>query len=150
MVQEEINRAQTAQAVQAVEEIQAGQAIEAGRAGQESSHEAENCSTLKEYVRAKLPEDGILQDLAEFFKMFADPTRAKILSALEIRRLFVGEIADVVGMSVSAVSHQLRILRSARLVKAEKKGKGVLYSLSDDHVTSIVECGLSHVREEDD
>ena len=98
-------------------------------------------------VRALLPDDDTIYSLAELFKMFGDPTRAKILGCLQVRGLCVGEIAEVLGMSVSAVSHQLRILRGAKLVRGNKQGKEVLYSLDDDHVTKILECGLTHVNE---
>lgn len=99
-------------------------------------------------IRDALPEDGTIADLADLFKMFGDPTRAKILGCLQLRDLNVGEIADVLGMSVSAVSHQLRILRAGKLVKGTKEGKEVKYSLDDDHVTKIMEYGLTHVNEE--
>ncbi len=99
-------------------------------------------------VRALLPDDDTIYSLAELFKMFGDPTRAKILGCLQVRGLCVGEIAEVLGMSVSAVSHQLRILRGAKLVKAKKEGKEVRYSLDDDHVNMIMECGLTHVNED--
>lgn len=82
------------------------------------------------------------------FKVFGDPTRAKIMSCLAVRDLFVNEIAEVVGMSVSAVSHQLRVLRSAKLVKASKIGKEVKYCLDDNHVMQIIECGITHINEE--
>ncbi len=100
-------------------------------------------------VRAQLPPDEVVQNLADVFKVFGDATRTKILSCLRVRDLYVGEIAEVLGMSVSAVSHQLRILRGAKLVKGEKQGKEVLYSLDDDHVTQIMECGLTHINERD-
>ncbi len=80
--------------------------------------------------------------------MFGDPTRAKILSCLQIRDLYVGELAEILGMSDSAISHQLRVLRSAKLVKGTKEGKEVRYSLDDDHVTKIMEYGLTHVNED--
>ena len=80
--------------------------------------------------------------------MFGDPTRAKILSCLQIRDLYVGELADILGMSDSAISHQLRVLRAAKLVKGKKEGKEVRYSLDDDHVTKIMEYGLTHVNED--
>lgn len=99
-------------------------------------------------IREKLPSDDVIYDLADLFKMFGDSTRAKILQCLQIRDLYVGEIADVLGMSISAVSHQLRVLRSAKLVKGVKEGKEVKYSLDDDHVNMILECGLAHVHEE--
>lgn len=98
-------------------------------------------------IRDRLPEENIIYDLAELFKMFGDSTRTKILSCLQIRDLYVGEIADILNMSVSAVSHQLRVLRGAKLVKGTKEGKEVKYSLDDDHVTHILECGLTHINE---
>ena len=80
--------------------------------------------------------------------MFGDPTRAKILKCLQIKDLYVGEISEILDMSISAVSHQLRVLRSAKLVKGTKEGKEVKYSLDDDHVTKILEYGLTHVNED--
>lgn len=99
-------------------------------------------------IRRMLPDDGTIYELADLFKMFGDPTRAKILGCLQIRDLYVGEIAEALGMSVSAVSHQLRVLRGAKLVKGTKEGKEVKYSLDDDHVTKIMEYGLTHVNED--
>ena len=101
-----------------------------------------------EEVRRKLPSDDVLYDLADLFKMFGDSTRAKILSCLQHEELCVGEIAEVLGMTVSAVSHQLRVLRGAKLVKGTKEGKEVKYSLDDDHVIKIMEYGLTHVNED--
>ena len=102
----------------------------------------------KQSVKAMLPDDEALYELANLFKMFGDPTRAKILSCLQIRDMYVGELAETLGMTDSAVSHQLRVLRSAKLVKGTKEGKEVKYSLDDDHVTQILEYGLTHVNEE--
>lgn len=99
-------------------------------------------------IRAMLPHEDVIYDLAELFKMFGDPTRAKILECLQIRDLYVGELAEILEMSVSAVSHQLRVLRGAKLVKGTKEGKEVKYSLDDDHVTKILEYGLTHVNED--
>ena len=101
-----------------------------------------------EEVRRKLPSDDVLYDLADLFKMFGDSTRAKILSCLQHQDLCVGEIAEVLGMTVSAVSHQLRVLRGAKLVKGTNEGKEVKYSLDDDHVIKIMEYGLTHVNED--
>lgn len=101
------------------------------------------------YVRERLPAENKIYDLAEFFKVFGDSTRAKILSCLEVCELNVSEIAEALNMSVSAVSHQLRILRSAKLVKVSKRGKQAVYALDDDHVIQIIECGLSHIEERD-
>lgn len=110
--------------------------------------EAEMAEDTKQAIRNALPDDDVIYSLAELFKMFGDPTRAKILRCLQIRDLYVGEIADILDMSISAVSHQLRVLRSAKLVKGTKEGKEVKYSLDDDHVTKILEYGLTHVNEE--
>lgn len=109
--------------------------------------EADMAEDTKQTIRNMLPEDDVIYSLAELFKMFGDPTRAKILKCLQIRDLYVGEIADILEMSLSAVSHQLRVLRSAKLVKGTKEGKEVKYSLDDDHVTKILEYGLTHVNE---
>lgn len=100
-----------------------------------------------EAIRKRLPDDDTVYQLAELFKMFGDPTRAKILECLQIKDLCVGEIAEVLEMSISAVSHQLRVLRSAKLVKGTKEGKEVKYSLDDDHVAGILKAGLTHVNE---
>lgn len=99
-------------------------------------------------IKKLLPKDEIIYDLAELFKMFGDSTRTKILSCLQIKDLYVWEIAEILNMSLSAVSHQLRVLRGAKLVKGKKEGKEVKYSLDDDHVTKIMECGLMHVNED--
>lgn len=95
-----------------------------------------------------IPGEDTVYELAELFKALGDPTRVKILSCLQARDMNVGDIADKVGMSTSAVSHQLRVLRAIKLVKGTKEGKEVRYSLDDDHVTKIMQCGLAHVNEE--
>ena len=107
--------------------------------------EEQNLQTIKE----KMPSEDKVYDLSELFKVFGDKTRATIMCALSVRPLFVGEIAELLNMSLSAVSHQLRILRSAKLVKADKQGKEVLYSLDDDHVMQIINFGLTHICEND-
>ncbi len=96
-------------------------------------------------VKSSLHDDDTIYNLATLFKMFGDPTRAKILSALHTAPLYVGEISEVLDMSVSAVSHQLRVLRGAHLVKGVKSGKEVKYSLDDEHVMKIMEYGLEHI-----
>nr|WP_318714632.1 metalloregulator ArsR/SmtB family transcription factor [uncultured Treponema sp.] len=106
-------------------------------------------SALTKQVKDKIPDDETITDLAELFKVFGDATRAKIISCLEVRDLYVGELAEILGMSISAVSHQLRVLRSAKLVKGTKEGKEVKYSLDDNHVAMIMECGLTHIHEAD-
>ena len=111
--------------------------------------EGEKKPGAAEQVRLQLPDDDLIYDLAEVFKVFGDSTRTKILGCLRIRDLYVGELAEILRMSVSAVSHQLRILRNAKLVKGAKQGKEVKYSLDDDHVTQILDCGLAHINERD-
>lgn len=100
-----------------------------------------------EDVRTKLPEMDTIYDLAELFKVFGDSTRTGILACLEVKDLCVSEISEILGISISAISHQLRVLRNAKLVKSRKNGKDVIYSLDDEHVTQIMECGLSHINE---
>ena len=111
------------------------------------SHEVHK--DLLKIVNEKLPSETELYDLAELFKVFGDSTRAKILSCLEISELCVCDICECLNMNKSAISHQLRILRQAKLVKARKRGKEVMYSLDDEHVSKIFECGISHLQEKD-
>ena len=99
-----------------------------------------------EIIKNKIPDENTIDALANLFKMFGDSTRAKILSCLQVKSLYV--YADILNMSSSAVSHQLRVLRSSKLVKGIKMGKEVLYSIDDDHVSKIMEYGLTHVNEE--
>lgn len=94
-----------------------------------------------------MPDEGILYDLADLFKVFADTTRIKILYALMEQDLCVAHIAEAVGATQSAVSHQLRILKQARLVKFRREGKSLIYSLSDDHVHTVLAQGMSHICE---
>jgi DNA-binding transcriptional ArsR family regulator len=94
-----------------------------------------------------MPDEEMLYELADLFKVFSDTTRIKILYALMPGELCVADIAETVGASQSAVSHQLRILKASRLVKFQRDGKNVLYSLSDDHVITIINSALDHVRE---
>ena len=98
-------------------------------------------------VKATFPKDEMLFDLADFYKIFGDTTRVKILYALDKSELCVCDISALLGMSVSAVSHQLRTLREADLVRQNRQGKVIYYSLADDHVRSILECGLEHILE---
>lgn len=97
--------------------------------------------------KIEMPDTTILYDLSDFFKLMGDSTRIQLLWALEEEELCVGELAALLNMTKSAVSHQLKILRSAKLVKAEKRGKNVFYALSDHHVRTVLEMGLEHVRE---
>lgn len=98
-------------------------------------------------VKEKLPEEELIIDVSDLFKVLGDPTRVKILTTLEIKELCVNEICDCLDMTKSAVSHQLRILRQSKLVKTRKVGKEVFYSLDDDHVSKIFQCGLEHIKE---
>ncbi len=98
-------------------------------------------------VRKTFPADEILFDLSDFYKIFGDTTRVKILYALDKSELCVCDISALLGMSVSAVSHQLRTLREADLVRQNRQGKIVYYSLADEHVKSILECGIEHILE---
>lgn len=94
-----------------------------------------------------MPDEDLLIDLAELFKVFGDSTRIKILTALSSGELCVCDMSKLVGMTVSAVSHQLKILRGAKLVSCRREGKTVFYSLADSHVTTIIKQGLEHVNE---
>ena len=94
-----------------------------------------------------LPGDEVLYDLAELFRVFGDTTRIQILYALYESELCVNDIAQVVGLSQSAVSHQLRLLKASKLVKFRREGKAVYYSLDDDHVRSMIALGMEHVEE---
>ncbi len=94
-----------------------------------------------------MPDDELLYDLADLFKAFADTTRIKILYALMETDRCVADIADIIGATQSAVSHQLRVLKQARLVKFQRDGKNVIYSLSDDHVYTMLAQGMTHICE---
>jgi ArsR family transcriptional regulator len=98
-------------------------------------------------VRKKMPDEETLFNLADLFKMFGDSTRVKIISALLNAEMCVCDIASLLGMTTSAISHQLRSLRQTKLVKFRRDGKIVYYSLDDDHVKTIFDQGLSHVSE---
>ena len=95
-----------------------------------------------------LPPDEMLFDLAELFKIFGDSTRIKILYVLFEAELCVCDIAAVLGMSQSAISHQLRILKQNKLVKSRREGKSIFYSLADEHVRTIVAQGQEHIEED--
>lgn len=98
-------------------------------------------------VLRELPSDETLYDLAELFKVFGDSTRIKILYALFEEELCVCDIAKLLSLTQSAVSHQLRVLKANRLVKPRRDGKTVFYSLADDHVRKIIAQGMDHVTE---
>lgn len=98
-------------------------------------------------VREKMPDDNTLYDLADFFKVFGDSTRVKILWALVKNEMCVCDLAALLNMTKSAISHQLTALRKANLVKNRRFGKIVYYSLADDHVKAILEMGFEHIEE---
>ena len=98
-------------------------------------------------LRENLPDEEILYDLAELFKVFGDTTRVRILYVLFESELCVNDIAQCLGMTPSAVSHQLRLLKANKLVKFRRDGKAVYYSLDDDHVRSMISLGLEHISE---
>ncbi len=95
----------------------------------------------------KMPDMKILYELSDFFKVMGDSTRIQLLWALDINQMCVSDLAFLLNMTKSAVSHQLKILRTAKLVRATKKGKNVYYSLDDDHVKTILEKALEHTSE---
>ena len=98
-------------------------------------------------VLEQQPDDEILYDLAELIKVFGDSTRIKILYALFETELCVYDIARLLNLSQSSVSHQLRILKTSKLVKFRREGKSIFYSLDDDHVREIISMGMEHVEE---
>lgn len=98
-------------------------------------------------VRRMMPEEEVLYDLAELFKVFGDSTRVRILCALFESEMCVCDIAELLNMTQSAISHQLRVLKQARLVKARRDGKTVYYSLADGHIQTIFNQGIEHVTE---
>jgi ArsR family transcriptional regulator len=112
-----------------------------------------NCSEHKvhqdiiEKVAKVMPDDDVLCDAAELLKVFGDPTRIRILFVLGQSEMCVCDIANLLGMTQSAISHQLRVLKQARLVNARRDGKTIYYSLCDDHVQRIFYCAMEHVME---
>ncbi|MBQ9198494.1 MAG: helix-turn-helix transcriptional regulator [Clostridia bacterium] len=98
-------------------------------------------------VRRTLPDDDTLLDVSELFKVLGDSTRCKILFVLLVSEMCVCDLSQLLGMSVSAISHQLRILRQAQLVRYRREGKTVFYSLADEHVRTLLSQGMEHVQE---
>lgn len=113
----------------------------------------ELCDTLEvhsdivEEVRKHMPEDDVLENVADTFKIFGDKTRIRILFVLHARELCVCDIAQLLDMNQSAISHQLRLLKQSKLIKSRRDGKQVYYSLDDSHVRTILSMGMEHVRE---
>lgn len=102
---------------------------------------------IVEEVKVHMPEDELLYDLSDFFKIFGDSTRVKILWALDRSEMCVCDLAVLLNMTKSAISHQLKTLRQGKMVKYRREGKNVLYSLQDEHVKNILEIGLEHIEE---
>ena len=100
-----------------------------------------------EKVRKNMPNYNTITDLSDFFKILGDSTRLQILMALERSELCVSELSHLLNMTISAISHQLKVLRLARLIKSRKVGKEVFYSLDDDHVLKIYKMAIEHVTE---
>lgn len=102
---------------------------------------------LLQKVTAQMPEEEVLYDLAELFKVFGDSTRIRILFVLFEAEVCVCDLAEALQMTQSAVSHQLKILKQAKLVNSRREGKSIFYSLADDHVRTIIGQGLEHIEE---
>lgn len=98
-------------------------------------------------VQQNLPDEDTIFELAELYKIFGDHTRIRILCVLWEHELCVCDIAKLLSMTQSAISHQLRVLKSARLIRSRRDGKTVFYSLADDHVRTLINCAIEHVRE---
>ncbi len=98
-------------------------------------------------IKSNIPSEDELDSVSSLFKILGDPTRCQILFILSQKSLCVGDICACMDMNVSAISHQLRILKQAKLVRSKKNGKEVFYSLDDDHVSEIFNCALVHIRE---
>ena len=99
-------------------------------------------------IKKLMPSDDLLFDIAEVFKVFGETTRMKIISALLETELCVGDIAEITNSTQSAISHQLRVLKQAKLVKYRKEGKTVYYSLDDEHIKDLYEIAKKHIEEE--
>lgn len=93
-------------------------------------------------------DDEMLYDLADLFRMFADSTRVRVLNELRRKEVGVTELANELQMTPSAISHQLRTLKDARLIRSRRDGKGIMYSLADEHVRMILDMGVEHLQEE--
>ena len=102
---------------------------------------------MSEVLEREIAIDDYIEDMAQLFKVLGDTTRTKILAVLEKGELNVTDISSLVGLNISAISHQLRILRQAKLIKPRKVGKEVRYSLDDEHISLIFNCALEHVME---
>ncbi|MBR3462536.1 MAG: helix-turn-helix transcriptional regulator [Clostridiales bacterium] len=106
-----------------------------------------NHEAILNHVKADMPADEVLQDLGDLFKIFGDTTRIKIMYALHEDEMCVCAIAELLNMTQSAISHQLKVLKAANLVASRREGKTIYYRLSDDHVKSIIAQGYDHLTE---
>ena len=110
-----------------------------------------DCNIIHEdsvkFAKSKMPNDEIFYKLADFYKLIGDTTRCKILFVIDSHEMCVCDIAQLLNMSQSAISHQLRVLKQAQLVKYRREGKTVFYSLADAHVNTILNQGLEHIEE---
>lgn len=97
-------------------------------------------------VAGEIPKEDLLHELADLFKVFGDSTRVRILHVLSVSEMCVCDIAAILNMTQSAISHQLRILKNVRLVKNRREGKVVYYSLDDEHVKHIFDQGMEHIK----
>ncbi len=119
------------------------------------TEKVENCEYIHvhdeivEQVNERMPEEDKLYDLADFFKVFADSTRIKILYVLMCSEMCVCDLAQILNMTQSAISHQLRTLKQMDLVRNRREGKTVFYSLADSHIKTILSQGLDHIEEDD-
>lgn len=104
-------------------------------------------SNLVKKIQEQMCSYNTITDLSDFFKIMGDSTRLQLLMALEYGELCVSDLAYILHMSISAVSHQLKSLRNAKLVKIRRDGKNIYYSLDDDHIHSILEVSLEHILE---
>ena len=117
------------------------------------TEEIEKCEIVETHpeivkaVNEQMPQEEILYDLAELFKIFGDATRIRILLVLFQSEVCVYDLAKLLNMTQSAISHQLRLLKQARLVKSRREGKIVFYSLADSHVRTMLDQGMEHIRE---
>lgn len=107
-----------------------------------------HCVHQEAVDQVHIPQPEEIETMAELFKLFGDPTRLKILCALLQQELCVCDLADLIGMNQSAVSHQLRLLRQGRLVKSRREGKSMFYSLADGHVKTVLDQGMEHISED--
>ena len=113
----------------------------------EVNEEQTEIEDIARRVTDNQPAEEVLYDLAELFKVFGDSTRIRILYALVESELCVVDLAKIIGMGQSAVSHQLKILKDAKLVRYRREGKSVIYALDDEHVRNILNMGMEHVEE---